>query len=248
MTTGAFDAYANLLKGNTEKDLDKPVAKGEYQQRIAALSTDNRAKLGKSVTLFRALIKVLPEVRRTFKETQEEIKANTEVEVEKALRSILIGLRKGDVGSTLSDSIQLQLYNAYLWASDFEKAIDLYPPLRDYVGGRMNGIFVLSENLREVIRKHRMIEDYFKETTNSRGPLMTILADPIKPDPKMLDSLFHFGCLLPLFYLLSNCADVKEGICGNCSATSEDRVRAILGGSIKEGLLNRLCEFAKSFA
>lgn len=73
-----------------------------------------------------------------------------------------------------------------------------------------------------------------------------------KPTYEFQDRLYHFGSILPLFYLLKGCSQIKEGVCGNCETPeAQIRMRMILGegmSAIKEGLIVRACTFAAHYA
>lgn len=256
---GGWDAYADLVKGATkETDYEKPPKPGEYAELIGKLSPDKQAQFRLAVVTFKELSKILPNTRESFDETKEKIKARTEVELETAAKTMLVALRKGNVGSELQESIKKQLYKAYLKANEFNQALDLYPALRSIIGGRMNGILALETKIRERILKVHSLQDYFETIKESRKNLLQILEAYTPGDektfmtvPNRSNLLFYFGSILPMYYLLSSCADLTGGLCGNCNSSTETRVRLLVGNSIqgvKPGILTRVCEFASSFA
>jgi hypothetical protein len=161
-------------------------------------------------------------------------------------KSILVALRRDDITSDLANTVKFQLFYAYRDANEFEKAVALFPTLRDMIGGRMRGIYVLAEG-----SKGQLLDSYFKKIPNAYAGLIKAIPDPKSPTPDSLRALYHFGTLLPLYFLLSSCVHLERGVCGNCTANSEEKIRAILGpgmASVKTGLLSRLCTFASNFA
>ncbi len=252
---GGYDAYANLSGKGKNSDENEPLQPGEFTARITALSVGKRAQLQVVINLFKELSKILLKSREKLTATDAEVKAHKEVELEKASKTILTALRREEIGKPLVEAITLQLYEASVLADDFEKAINLYPELKNAVAGSMRGIYVLSQGLREKIFKHDMLDNYFLQTPNSREGLLAILLDKSMttdtPDKQLIASLFHFGTLLPVYFLLASCSDLTGGVCGNCNSTTEERIRLIFGDAfrtIKPGLLNRLCQFASDFA
>lgn len=249
------DAYADIRKKTAPEDENRPVAKGEFVELIKKLNPDQRVQLQNAIAVFKLLIKVLPKVRENFDESKETITARTQSTSNKVTQSILIALRRKEVDDKLATSIRLQLYNAYLLASEFENAVQLYSPLKIFVGERMRGIYALSAQIRSVIFKNSMLEQYFMTTPNSRAGLLKIFTNPsmtsATPNPDLLEPLYHFGNRLPIYFLLSNCTDITGGLCGNCDASTEERLRLIISGNFKgidKGFLGRVCEFASTFS
>lgn len=254
-TTGTTDLYESILKGAKKKDDDtRPLAKGEFAKLLAEQKGDKRAQVAQAAELFQELQRELPRVRPRDGQTPEAIRARTALEIHKAARAVIGAMRRDEMSMEVVNSIRLQLYQASLMADDFEKAINLYPPLKSFVGERMRGIYALAENTRWVV-SNAMLKHYFESTANAEAGLLRILQDKSMvtdtPDPRFQDALYHFGTRLPIFYLLANCSEISQGLCGNCSASSEDRLRRILGPQfsvIPLGLIGRLCSFASSFA
>lgn len=252
---GGWSAYDSLLKDSGADDATRPLQPGEYVSLIGKLAGEQKAQFNQSILIFKELVKELPKVRDSFDESSEVIEARVNLETEKAAKTILIALRKKDVGEALRADLKKQLFYAAVMASDFEKALNIYPKFKAQAGGRMNGILALGAKLRETLLKYDMLEQYFRAIPNSRDGLLQVLLRPELPEgklsPQQLDLLFHFGSRVPLYYLLSSCTHLKEGVCGNCSGTSETRMRLLIGDSmdgIRPGILQRLCQFASEYA
>lgn len=253
--SGGFDAYASIAASTKHKDDDtRPLEKGEFAKLLKEQPGDSMIQLAKAADLFKALSEELPKARLREKETQASIKSHTQLEIQKAARSIIGAMRRKDVTVAVVDSVRLQVYQASILADNYEKAIGLYPLLKSMVGERMRGIYVLAENRRETVLRHAMLSHYFESVPNAEDGLLKIFQDKsmtsATPDPKFQPAIYHFGTKLPIFYLLANCSQIAQGLCGNCSGTSEERLRKILGSQfdvVKPGLIGRLCSFASSF-
>lgn len=246
--SGGFDAYANLGRSSAN-DETRAVEKGEFSKLIGKLSGDKRAQLQQAVLVFKELTTELPKMRITTTEDSATVKAMTDVEVEKAAKSILVALRKDTVGPALTESIKDQLYRTLVYSNQFDRAVNLYPDLKALVGGRLNGIYALIERPMKI--RSPMLEDYFKATLNAREGLIAVLLKKTALNPDDMAALFHFGSRLPIYYLLSSHVDLKGGLCGNSNSTTEPRVRHIVGESlsnIPEGLFSRVCSFAATYA
>lgn len=249
------DPYASLLAGTKRSDdYTRPLEKGEFAKLLAKLSVDQRAILGQAAELFQQLQQELPKARLRDKQTRESISTHTSLEIQKAARAVIGAMRRDEMKVEVVNSIRLQLYHACLLADDYEKAIALYPALKALVGERMRGIYILHENSRWFV-SNAMLKHYFESTPNAEAGLLRIFQDKTMvtetPDMRFQSTIYHFGSLLPMYYLLANCSEISKGLCGNCSGTTEDRLRRILGPQfevIKSGLIGRLCSFASSFA
>ncbi len=249
------DPYSSLLRsakpGGAEAD-SRPLQKGEYGILIAKLTGEKRVLIQNVIALFRLWVAEIPKIR--FPSGPDELaaaKAAAEGRVEAFARTLLTALRREEITPELDTMIRKLLYNTYLASWDFEKAVALNPEMKAAVGGRLQGIYALHRKLGGRFRKSDLLDNYFSKTPNAREGLIKILQDPTITSGVLNGPLFHFGSLLPIYYLLSNCVDFSSGLCGNCEGTSEERLRLILGDSlstVKLGLLPRLCEFASSFS
>lgn len=263
---GGPDIYGDLLKKSSGDSDTGPVKPGEFADLIGKLSGEKKALLQRSLVLFKDLSKALSNRVAQSGDSRGATKDNTDIQIEKAAKEILVALRRDTVGAELEAQVRAQLYEAYLDSNEFEKAVALYPTLKSNVGGRLKGIYVLDMSVgliklsmstleKLALARGSMLGDYFSKITNAREGLVEILRNPSVKTPipgvGSLDRLFHFGSRLPLYYLLSNCADLANGTCGNCErsndTTVEIRIRLITGDSLKgvpEGILKRVCQFA----
>jgi hypothetical protein len=253
---GGFDAYASLLKGSKPGGIDaetRPLAKGEFAMLLAKQQGEKRVQLAAAAEMFKQLAEELPHVRLVKGEDEAAVAAHTKAEIVKAARAILVAMRRDEVGPPLVESIKLQLYNACLLSDNYEKAIGLYPVLKTWVGERMRGIYTLGDSKDGILRR-RSIENYFAKTPNARDGLLAVFTEKSMTSDKPVQPqavIYHFGSMLPLYYILANCSDLPQGTCGDCSGDTEGRLKKILGGNfaaIKPGFIGRFCEFAAKFA